>query len=185
MSKKVVNYIQVLLVRRERISFHNINMKIVVCKDSVQLGEEAAKLVAAEVKECIAKKGCARIVFSTGASQFDTFKALLKSDIDWSKVDMFHLDEYVDLPETHIASFRKYLKERFTNLVNLRSVNFVDGTPEGIANISAALTAAPIDIGLIGIGENSHIAFNDPPANFDVEDPYIVVNLNDTLYRCY
>ena len=158
-------------------------MKVIVCKDSVQLGEEAAKIVAAEVKRCIAEKGSVRIVFSTGASQFDTFKALLKEDIDWSKVDMFHLDEYVDLPETHKASFRKYLKERFTDHVNLHSTNFVDGTPEGIAKISAALTEAPIDIGLIGIGENSHIAFNDPPADFDVEDPYIVVNLNDTCKK--
>ena len=83
-------------------------MKVIVCKDSEQLGVEAAKLVAAEVKRCIAEKGSVRIVFSTGASQFDTFKALLKEDIDWSKVDMFHLDEYVDLPETHLASFRKF-----------------------------------------------------------------------------
>lgn len=158
-------------------------MKIVVCKDKIQLGEEAAKLVAAEVKRCIAEKGNCRIVFSTGASQFDTFNALLKADIDWSKVDMFHLDEYLDMLETHPASFRKYLKERFTNHIKLHSVNFVDGTREGIAAISAALTAAPIDIGLIGIGENAHIAFNDPPADFDVEDPYIIVKLNDTCKK--
>ncbi len=158
-------------------------MKVIVAKDSVQLGVEAAKLVAAEVKRLIAEKGNVRMVFSTGASQFDTFTALLKEDIDWTKVDMFHLDEYVDLPETHIASFRKYLKERFTSLVPLKSANFVDGTPEGLKKISAALTEAPIDIGLIGIGENSHIAFNDPPADFDVEDPYIIVNLNDTCKK--
>ncbi len=158
-------------------------MKVMVCKDSVQLGQEAAKLAAAEIKRLIAEKGSVRMVFSTGASQFDTFKALLQEDIDWSKVDMFHLDEYVGLPETHIASFRKYLKERFTNHINLHSANFVDGTPEGIKAISEKLTEAPIDIGLIGIGENSHIAFNDPPANFDIEDPYIVVNLNDTCKK--
>ncbi len=163
--------------------FGGLIMKVIVCKDSVQLGQEAAKLVAAEVKRCIAEKGSVRMVFSTGSSQFDTFKALLQEDIDWTKVDMFHLDEYVGLPETHPASFRKYLKERFTNLVPLHSANFVDGTPEGIKAISEALTAAPIDIGLIGIGENSHIAFNDPPADFDVEDPYIVVNLNDTCKK--
>ena len=158
-------------------------MKIVVSKDAKSLGINAADYIADLINEAIAKKGEARIILSTGASQLTTLEPLIERDIDWSKVTMFHLDEYVDLPETHIASFRKYLKERFTSLVNLRSVNFVDGTPEGIANISAALTAAPIDIGLIGIGENSHIAFNDPPANFDVEDPYIVVNLNDTCKK--
>jgi len=93
---------------------------------------------------------------------------------------MFHLDEYVDLPETHSASFRKYLKERFINKINLKAAHLVDGTPEGIAALTAELRSAPIDIGLIGIGENAHIAFNDPPADFDTKEAYIVVNLNDT-----
>ncbi|MBR5447412.1 MAG: 6-phosphogluconolactonase, partial [Clostridia bacterium] len=98
----------------------------------------------------------------------------------WSKVTMFHLDEYVNLPETHIASFRKYLKERFIQKINLKAAHLVDGTPEGIAALTAELRSAPIDVGLIGIGENAHIAFNDPPADFDTKEAYIVVNLNDT-----
>jgi len=93
---------------------------------------------------------------------------------------MFHLDEYVDLPETHGASFRKYLKERFVSKVkNLKAAHFVDGTVEGIKSLTEEIRKSPIDIGLIGIGENTHIAFNDPPADFDTTESYIVVNLDE------
>ena len=156
-------------------------MEIRICKNPAELGASAAKHVAGVLNQCIAEKGCARIVLSTGASQFDTFANLVKQDVDWSMVEMFHLDEYVDLPETHGASFRKYLKEKFVDLVApLKAVHFVDGTVEGIAKLTEELRSAPIDIGLIGIGENGHIAFNDPPADFDTKEAYIVVNLNDT-----
>ena len=91
-------------------------MEIRICKNREELGKSAAKQVAQILKDCIAEKGSARIVLSTGASQFDTIKALVKEPgIKWECVEMFHLDEYVDLPETHGASFRKYLKERFVN----------------------------------------------------------------------
>lgn len=155
-------------------------MKIIISKDAKALGSNAADFVAAEINKAIAEKGNARIVLSTGASQLTTIEELITRDVDWSKVEMFHLDEYVDLPETHIASFRKYLKERFINKINLKAAHLVDGTPEGIAALTAELRSAPIDIGLIGIGENAHIAFNDPPADFDTKEAYIVVNLNDT-----
>jgi len=155
-------------------------MKIIISKDAKALGANAADFVAAEINKAIAEKGNARIVLSTGASQLTTIEELITRDVDWSKVEMFHLDEYVDLPETHIASFRKYLKERFINKINLKAAHLVDGTPEGIAALTAELRSAPIDIGLIGIGENAHIAFNDPPADFDTKEAYIVVNLNDT-----
>lgn len=155
-------------------------MKIIISKDAKALGANAADFVAAEINKAIAANGIARIVLSTGASQLTTIEELITRDVDWSKVEMFHLDEYVDLPETHIASFRKYLKERFINKINLKAAHLVDGTPEGIAALTAELRSAPIDIGLIGIGENAHIAFNDPPADFDTKEAYIVVNLNDT-----
>ena len=155
-------------------------MKIVVSKDAKALGCNAADYIAGLINEAIAKKGEARIILSTGASQLTTIEPLIERDIDWSKVTMFHLDEYVDLPETHIASFRKYLKERFIQKINLKAAHLVDGTPEGIAALTAELRSAPIDVGLIGIGENAHIAFNDPPADFDTKEAYIVVNLNDT-----
>ena len=155
-------------------------MKIIVCETSKELGKKAAENAADYLNELINKNGYARIAVSTGASQFDTFEALIASDIDWSKVEMFHLDEYFGLPESHPASFRKYLKERFVSKVNLLAANFVEGTDENIAVISAKLLEKPVDLGLIGIGENAHIAFNDPPADFDTKDPYILVNLNDT-----
>ncbi len=158
-------------------------MEIRICKNSEELGRSAAKEVAQVLREVIAEKGSARIALSTGASQFDTLKALVEEPgIKWECVEMFHLDEYVDLPETHVASFRKYLKERFVEKVGkLKAAHFVDGTVEGIANLTKEIRREPIDIGLIGIGENGHIAFNDPPANFDTKEAYIVVDLND---RC-
>ena len=155
-------------------------MEIRICKDRYELGKSAAALTAQLINKAIAEKGSARIALSTGASQFDTIAALVKEDVDWSKVEMFHLDEYVNLPETHIASFRKYLKEKFTSKVDLKAAYFVEGTEENRKELSAKISERAIDVGLIGIGENAHIAFNDPPADFNVEEPYIVVNLNDT-----
>ncbi len=158
-------------------------MEIRICKNSEELGKSAAKYVAQVLREFIAEKGSARIALSTGASQFDTIKALVEEPgIKWDCVEMFHLDEYVDLPETHGASFRKYLKERFVDKVGtLKAAHFVDGTVECIPKLTEEIRKSPIDIGLIGIGENGHIAFNDPPADFDTKEAYIVVNLND---RC-
>jgi len=160
-------------------------MEVRILKDSVTLGKEAAEYVAKELKKCIKEQGSARIVLSTGASQFDTLKALVEIEgIEWDKVEMFHLDEYVDLPVTHMASFRKYLQERFVDKVGpLKAVHFVDGTKECIEKLTVEIRKAPIDIGLIGIGENGHIAFNDPPADFDTKEAYIIVNLNDTCKK--
>ena len=156
-------------------------MKLHIEKDAVALGNAAAALTAALLRRAIAEKGEARVVLSTGSSQFETLEALIKEDIDWSKVTMFHLDEYVDLPESHPASFRKYLKERFIEKVNLKVYHLVDGDPQSIPELTRLLREAPIDVGLIGIGENAHIAFNDPPADFDTKEAYIVVDLNE---RC-
>lgn len=158
-------------------------MEIRICKDSKALGKSAAAHTAQVLRQCIEEQGYARIVLSTGASQFDTISALVEEPgIKWECVEMFHLDEYVDLPITHVASFRKYLQERFVDKVApLKAVHFVDGTKEGIAALTEELRKKPVDIGLIGIGENGHIAFNDPPADFDTKEAYIIVNLDD---RC-
>ncbi|MBO4298060.1 MAG: 6-phosphogluconolactonase [Clostridia bacterium] len=156
-------------------------MHITVSPDAASLGLHAALETAGILRDAIARDGRARIVLSTGASQFTTLEALvIQPGIDWSKVEMFHLDEYVNLPVTHVASFRKYLQERFVDKVHPGKVNFVDGTPECIARLAEELDKGPIHVGLIGIGQNAHIAFNDPPADFDTEDAYIIVNLNDT-----
>jgi glucosamine-6-phosphate deaminase len=126
------------------------------------------------------------LVLSTGASQFETLDALVKSEVDWSKVEMFHLDEYVNLPESHVASFRKYLKERFINKIPLGKVHLISGE-ENIQNMSQKLSVEirkePIDLALIGIGENAHIAFNDPPADFETKEAYIVVNLDENCKK--
>lgn len=160
-------------------------MEIRIAKDRYALGKSAAHHIADVLRNVIAEQGFARIVLSTGASQFDTLEALTKEGgIAWNRVEMFHLDEYIGLPVTHPASFRKYLQERFVDRVApLAAVHFVDGTQENIAHLTEELRRAPIDIGLIGIGENGHIAFNDPPADLDTKDAYIVVNLNETCKK--
>ena len=145
-------------------------MKIVISKTADELGRRAAEKSASLIRAAIV---------ATGASQFETLKYLVQEDIDWKKVEMFHLDEYVDLPITHPASFRKYLKERFVDKTGVEKVHFVDGTREGIERLTKEIRLAPIDVGLIGIGRNSHIAFNDPPADFDTREAYIIVNLDE------
>lgn len=156
-------------------------MKINVLKTPQELGDSAAVLIAERLNQAIASQGEARLLLSTGASQFETISALVKQDVDWTKVTMFHLDEYVDLPETHMASFRKYLKERFASQVSLKAAYYVDGNGDVEANISALsekVREKPMDVGVIGIGENGHIAFNDPPADFETDACYKVVTLD-------
>lgn len=158
-----------------------MSIDISVSKTSVEMGKKAASLIASVIRDAIKDHGEARIVLSTGASQFEMFDALVKEDVDWSKVEMFHLDEYVNLPVTHPASFRKYLTERFVNKVNPMAAHFVNGegdVEKNIAILTAQLRSAPIDLGVIGIGENGHIAFNDPPADFGATEAYKVVNLD-------
>ena len=156
-------------------------MKIVKSKTALDLGKAAAKLAAEKINEAISKNGSARIILSTGASQFETIDALIAENVDWSKVEMFHLDEYVNLPDTHPASFRKYLRERFASKIPLKCAHYVDGNhpEESIAKLTEEIKKAPVDVALIGIGENAHIAFNDPPADFDTRESYRVVNLDD------
>lgn len=157
-------------------------MNVQVFRNPEELGKAAAVFSEKVINSAIAEKGEARIVLSTGASQFDTVKNLANANVDWSKVEMFHLDEYVNLPESHPASFRKYLKERFTSHVNLKKAYFVDGegdVEKKIEKLSAELLEKPVDLALIGIGENAHIAFNDPPADFETKKPYIIVRLDD------
>lgn len=159
-------------------------MRIYVSHDAVENGRQAAGVIADYLRKAIAERGYARVVLSTGASQFEMFESLVEQDVDWTKVTMFHLDEYVGLRESHIASFRKYLKERFVNKVNLAGAYFVNGegdVEKNIAELTQKLREKPIDVGVIGIGENGHVAFNDPPADFETEKAYKIVDLDD---RC-
>ena len=159
-------------------------MKLVVCESQEVLGIRSADHAAVLINQAIAEKGSARILLSTGASQFPFFDEFVKRDIDWSKVEMFHLDEYVGIEKDHPASFNYYLTNRFVNKVNPGKYHLIDGTmaPEKtIGELTALLDRAPIDVGLIGIGENAHIAFNDPPADFEDKNAYKVVTLAE---RC-
>ncbi len=158
-------------------------MEIRIASTPERLGLSAAVHAAHLLNAAIAERGEARLLLSTGASQFEALAALVQQPVEWRRVTMFHLDEYVGLPETHIASFRKYLKERFISRVPLKEAFLVDGTAEGIARITEKVREAPIDVGLIGIGENAHIAFNDPPADLDTRDSYIIVNLDERCKR--
>ena len=129
----------------------------------------------------------ARIVVATGASQLDFLGALTGAgNIDWGEVEMFHLDEYVGLPLNHPASFRKYLFERFITKVGITRYHFLDGNAdpkETIRRVGEALQGAHIDVAFVGIGENGHLAFNDPPADFQTEDPYLIVKLDEACRR--
>ena len=158
-------------------------MNVNIQQDAKNLGIEAGKKSAELIRETIKAKGSANIILATGSSQFETLKQLiLEKGIEWNKVTMFHLDEYIGLPLSHKASFRKYLKERFLDKVPaLKSVNLINGeaTPEEeCKRLGNLIRKSPIDVALVGIGENGHLAFNDPPADFDTGKPYIVADLN-------
>jgi len=157
-------------------------MKIRVFDTPQALGAAAAEQAAGIINAAIAENGTARIVLSTGASQFPFFDALGAHPIDWARVNVFHLDEYIGIDDRHIASFRKYLRERFDSIFQPGKMHYVSGEGDVAANmaaLSAEILKAPIDLGMIGIGENGHLAFNDPPADFDADAVYHVVHLND------
>ncbi len=158
-------------------------MKILTFDNKISLGQAAAEQAAKAIRQAIAVNGTARIIAATGASQFEFLEALTKvSDLDWTKVEMFHLDEYVGMSISHPASFRKYLLERFINPTGIQNYHLLDGTAhvdEVCATTGASIASAPIDVAFVGIGENGHLAFNDPPADFETDSPYIVVNLDD------
>ena len=159
-------------------------MQIFKSPNKRESGQKAAAQGAALIKKTIAAKGTANIILATGASQFEMLEALTATEaIDWSAVTLFHLDEYIGLDDQHPASFRKYLRERFEAKVGpLKNAFYVEtesGTPEEVCQtLNEQIQAHPIDICFAGIGENGHLAFNDPPADFDTEAPYIVVDLD-------
>lgn len=159
-------------------------MKVVVCNSAAELGLKAAIHASELINQTIKEKGSARILLSTGSSQFPFFNEFVKMDVDWSKVEMFHLDEYVGISEEHPASFKRYLLDRFVLKVNPGKYHLINGQAdpeETIKELTALVNESPIDVGLIGIGENGHIAFNDPPANFEDTCSYKVVTLDE---RC-
>lgn len=162
-------------------------MIVRVFEDKISLSSAAADQASAAVRRAILDRGCARIIVATGASQLDFLDALIKAEnIDWQRVEMFHLDEYIGLPITHAASFRKYLLERLIHKVKIAKYHLLDGSGdpgEVVGRVGAALQSAPVDIAFVGIGENGHLAFNDPPADFQTENSYLIVELDEACRR--
>jgi glucosamine-6-phosphate deaminase len=161
-------------------------MEVLIQKTKEELGKEAARKGAMLIRQALKEKGSASIILATGASQFEMLGELVKAEVDWSKVTVFHLDEYIGIPDTHPASFRKYLRERFADLVSPAVFYAIDGEtdPEGTcARLGAIIGKQAIDVAFVGIGENAHLAFNDPPADFNATEPYIVVELDEACRR--
>ena len=149
------------------------------------VGETAASKGAEFIRAAIEEKGSACIIVATGASQFEMLSSLVaQPDIDWSRVTAFHLDEYIGLPAEHQASFRRYLKERFVDkLTDLHEFHYIQGDSEDpdaeCIRVGDLIAEVDIDVAFVGIGENGHLAFNDPPADFDTEKAYLIVNLDE------
>jgi glucosamine-6-phosphate deaminase len=158
-----------------------------IFNDKKSLSKVAADHAAAAIREAISVNGGARIVLATGAAQFDFLEFLVhEPGIDWTKVEAFHLDEYIGLPITHPASFRKILQEHIVQKAGIGKFHALDGDQnpaEVVTRLSKEITTAPIDIAFVGIGENGHLAFNDPPADFETEEPFIIVNLDEACRR--
>lgn len=157
------------------------------------MGATAAATGADAIRSAIAERGEAVLILATGASQFTMLERLLESDLDWSKVTGFHLDEYVGLDADHPASFRRYLRERFVERLaekgtgTIGHFEYVNGStddPEAeCRRLSGVISARTVDVAFVGIGENAHLAFNDPPADFETDVPYLVVELDEACRR--
>lgn len=161
-------------------------MEIIISDTKPDLGKKAARRGGDLIREAISEKGEANIILATGASQFEMLEELVGQDIDWSLVKAFHLDEYIGISDKHPASFRKYLKERFVDTVSPGEFNYIDGNNdpyEECGRLGKLISNRIIHVAFVGIGENGHLAFNDPPADFETEEAYLVVSLDDECRR--
>lgn len=161
-------------------------MDIRIFDSKQELAAAAAVEASNLIKAAIAERGHVRLVAATGAAQFEFLEALTGTPgIDWSKAEFFHLDEYIGMPASHPASFRRFLTERIADRVHPGAFHLIDGEaadPRAECDrLGALISQAPVDLALVGIGENGHLAFNDPPADFQTETPYLVVDLDE---RC-
>jgi glucosamine-6-phosphate deaminase len=159
-------------------------MLLRVFNDRVASGHAAALQAAAAIRRAITERGSARIIAATAASQLEFLDALTTAPgIDWSKVEAFHLDEYIGLPISHPGSFRKMLLEQLVQKTGIANYHLLEGDAADpmavVSRVGKQLASLPVDIAFLGIGENGHIAFNDPPADFQTEEPYIIVKLDE------
>jgi glucosamine-6-phosphate deaminase len=163
-------------------------MLIRVFQDKQSLGRAAAEQAATAIQQAISAREHARIIAATAASQLEFLNALTATrNIAWEKVEAFHLDEYIGLPVTHPGSFRKMLLEQLVHKTGIKKYHLLDGDASDphdvVVRAGKELASGPIDIAFLGIGENGHIAFNDPPADFETLDPYLIVNLDEACRR--
>lgn len=162
-------------------------MIIRVFEDGCALSQAAAADAAAILRRTISASGSVRVVAATGSSQIQFLESLTELPrIDWQKVELFQLDEYIGLSMTHPASFTKYLQERLVSKKGIPRYHALNGAadPAEVARAAGeALLAAPVDVAFVGIGENGHLAFNDPPADFETREPYIIVSLDEQCRR--
>lgn len=162
-------------------------MDVKILRDKQEVGAAAARHAAGSLRRNLSKHGVARLIAATGASQFEFLEGLTSAPgIDWQRVELFHLDEYVGLPITHAASFRKYLLERLIRKTGITRHHLLDGErnpAEVIRETGGELRSEPVNLAFVGIGENGHLAFNDPPADFETEEPYLVVELDGACRR--
>jgi len=162
-------------------------MNVRVFPDAASLAAAAAADAASRIREAMRSRGRARIIAATGASQIQMLDRLThEADVDWQRVEMFHLDEYIGLPLEHPASFRRYLLDRLIRPAGIVDYHLLDGERDPLEvcrEVGGVLRRMPVDLALVGIGENGHLAFNDPPADFDTDAPYIVVTLDEACRR--
>jgi glucosamine-6-phosphate deaminase len=162
-------------------------MIVKVFRDKVALSRAAANHAAASLRGALLEHPWARILVAAGTSQLEFLENLTQtSGIDWHRVEMFHLDEYIGLPISHSASFRNILTERLIQKVGITNYYFLDGDTnpsEAIRSVGSALAASPVHVAFLGIGENAHLAFNDPPADFETDVPYLIVSLDEACRR--
>src|SRR5919108_5115695 len=162
-------------------------MQLKIFSDKPSLAQAAADQAAGAIRTAISERRTARVVAATAASQFEFLDALTQAPkIDWQKVEVFHLDEYIGLPITHPGSFRKMLLDHLIKKTGITKYHLLDGDAdpsEVVRRVGKELTSAPIDVAFVGIGENGHLAFNDPPADFETEEPYLIVNLDEACRR--
>lgn len=166
-----------------------MTVKVHISGSKTEMGSRAAAEGARRIREALDARGAAVIVLATGASQFEMLDHLVRAEgIDWSRVTAFHLDEYAGMPVDHPASFRRYLKERFVERLPVppAAFHYIDAEVEPRAvsrNLGDVLSRHRVDVAFVGIGENGHLAFNDPPADFDTDEPYLVVVLDEACRR--
>ena len=158
-----------------------------VYENKYKLGQIAAEMAETYICQAIEQRGEAVIILATGTSQFEFLKYFINRTIEWKKVIVFHLDEYVGIPATHPASFRRYLRERVLNKVGIGTCYLINGNSEDLEieknRLEALLNQYVVDVAFVGIGENGHLAFNDPPADFEDRERYKIVELDEACKR--